>query len=113
MPVDMGVVLWRDVRRLQRVFDALKDVDDRPPAMGVYDDPDVWVVARRGVADVARRGVVDDVTRDARCMELLRAPPSATIVFWWVVGAARAMMSRERAQVDASFKPAMWVNVGL
>lgn len=101
----MGVVLWRDVRRLQRVFDALKDVDDRPPAMGVYDDPDVWVVARRGVADVARRGVVDDVTRDARCMELLRAPPSATIVFWWVVGARDGVDGgAEGAHTSISFK---------
>ena len=95
----MGVVLWRDVRRLQRVFDALKDVDDRPPAMGVYDDPDVWVVARRGVADVARRGVVDDVTRDARCMELLRAPASATIVFGELLGAhATASIARRAAR---------------
>jgi hypothetical protein len=107
----MGVVLWRDVRRLQRVFDALKDVDDRPPAMGVYDDPDVWVVARRGVADVARPGVVDDVTRDARCMELLRAPPSATIVVCGLSCRRTASMDAQSAR-HLAFKLLGWVNVG-
>ena len=62
----MGVALCRDVRRLHRVFDALKLAVDRPPPIGVYAPPlDKWFV-------VARRGVVELVTRDARCALLRR-----------------------------------------